>query len=120
MARVSVLTGLALIALGVVVTIASDSDSVTSLIPAFIGVVFVALGIAGILRPGVNHHLMHAAAALALLAILGSLGTLVGRGADGWALVAQVATVVIAGVFLALAVRSFRAARQSRTSAASR
>lgn len=118
MARISLLTGLALIALGLLVTVASDSQSVTSLIPAFIGAVYLVLGIAGAARPSINHHLMHAAAALSLLAILGSLGSLIGRGSEGWAAVAQVGTVVIAGVFLALAIRSFRAARRNREASA--
>jgi hypothetical protein len=117
MARVSIITGLALIALGILVTVASDSESVTSLIPAFIGVLYVVLGLAGTAKPSVNHHLMHAAAALSVLAILGSAGSLIGRGAAGWALLAQVGTVLIAGFFLALAVRSFRAARRGRTDA---
>ena len=117
MARISLLTGLALVLVGVVVTVASDSESVTSLIPAFVGVLFVALGIGGAVKPSANHHFMHAAAALSLLAILGSLGSLVGRGSSGWALVAQVATVVVTGVFLALAVRSFKEARRSREAA---
>lgn len=118
MARISILTGVALIVLGVVVTVASDSQSVTSLIPAFIGAVFLALGIAGAAKPAINHHLMHGAAALSLLAILGSLGSLVGRGSEGWAAVAQVGTVVVAGAFLALAIRSFRTARRNREAAA--
>jgi uncharacterized membrane protein HdeD (DUF308 family) len=117
MARISILTGLALIVVGVLVTVASDSESATSLIPAFIGAVYLVLGIAGTVKPSINHHLMHAAAALSLLAILGSLGSLLGRGSEGWALVAQVATVVITGGFLALAIRSFRTARRSRESA---
>lgn len=119
MARVSIITGLALVALGVLVTVASASESVTSLIPAFIGAGFLLLGLVGAAKPSLNHHLMHAAAALSLLAILGSVGTLVGRGADGWALVAQVGTVLVSGAFLALAVRSFRTARRSRSSVAS-
>lgn len=118
MARTSILTGLALIVLGVVVSLASASQSVTSLIPAFIGVGFLLLGLAGRIKPAVNHHLMHAASVLALLAVLGSVGSIVGRGAGGWALLSQVVTVAIAGTFLVLAIRSFKAARRARTEAA--
>jgi hypothetical protein len=57
---------------------------------------------------------MHAAAALALLGVLGSLGSAIGRGSEGWALVAQLATVVVLGGFLYRAVQSFRAARLAR------
>ena len=114
MAQKAIITGAALIVLGVVVSIASDSSSVTSLLPAILGVVFVVLGLVARARPDIAHHLMHGAAALAVLAMLGSIGSALGRGSTGWALFAQVATAVIAGVFLWFAVQSFRHVRQER------
>lgn len=114
MATNALVTGIALVVLGVVVTIASDSGSVTSLIPAFIGVVFVLIGFLARAKSDLHHHLMHGAAGLSVAAVLGSLGSVIGRGSSGWALFAQLATVVIAGVFLAHAVQSFRGARQAR------
>jgi len=114
MATKAILAGGLLIALGVIVTIASDSGSVTSLIPAFFGVVLAGLGVAGRAKPDLNHHLMHGAAALSLLAILGSLGSVIGRGSTGWALFAQLATIVITVGFLYFAVQSFRQARLAR------
>lgn len=115
MSRTSILTGISLIVVGAIVSFASDSQSITSWIPAFIGAAFLLLGLAALAKPSLNHHLMHAAAAVSLLAILGSLGSLIGRGSTGWAMVAQVATIIIAGAFLFLAIKSFRAARQART-----
>jgi hypothetical protein len=109
--------GAALIVLGVIVTIASSSGSATSLIPAFIGIVFVALGLAARAKPDLNHHLMHASAALALVAVLGSLGSAIGRGAEGWALFAQIATIVLCAAYLFVAVQSFREARLARNAA---
>ena len=117
MAIKTVVLGAVLVVLGVIVTIGSDSGSVTSLIPAFIGVAFVVLGLAARVKPELNHHLLHASAALALLAILGSLGSAIGRGADGWALFAQVATIVLCTAYVALAVQSFRQARLGRSAA---
>ena len=113
MATNALVTGIALVVLGVVVTIASDSGSVTSLILAFIGVVFVLIGFLARAKSDLHHHLMPGAAGLSVAAVLGSLGSGIGRGSSGWALFAQLATVVIAGVFLALAVQSFRGARQA-------
>ena len=110
----ALITGAALIVLGIVVTILSDSGSVTSLIPAFVGIVFVGIGVVARAKPELNHHLMHAAAAVSLLAILGSLGSVIGRGSSGWALFAQLATIVIVGVFLQQAVMSFIAAKKAR------
>ena len=114
MANKALMTGGLLIVLGIVVTIASDSGSVTSLIPAFVGVVFILIGLVARAKPELNHHVMHAAAAVSLIAILGSLGSLFGRGSSGWALFAQLATIVIVGVFLQQAVQSFIAARKAR------
>lgn len=118
MARNAILAGATLVVVGIVVTIASDSESVTSLIPAFVGAVFVGLGLLAQAKPALNHHVMHAAAGLALLGVLGSLGSVFGRGSEGWALFAQLATVVVLGGFLYLAVQSFRAARIAREAGA--
>ena len=109
--------GAALIVFGVIVTIASSSGSATSLIPAFIGVVFVVLGLVARAKPDLNHHLMHASAALALLAVVSSLGSAIGRGAEGWALFAQIGTIVLCAAYLVFAVQSFRQARLTRTTA---
>ena len=114
MARNAIITGGALIVLGVVVSVASESASVTSWLPAILGVVFVGLGLVANANASISHHLMHGAAALAVIAILGSVGSAIGRGSTGWALFAQVGTAIIAGVFLWQAVLSFRKARQAR------
>jgi hypothetical protein len=114
MSKKSVIVGSILILLGVIVTIISDSSSATSLIPAFIGVVFVVLGLGGNLKPQLNHHFMHGAAALSLIAILGSLGSLIGRGSTGWALFSQLATTIICLLFMVTAIQSFKAARIAR------
>lgn len=112
--------GVALIALGVIVSIMSDSGSVTSYIPSFIGIVFLVLGVIAAVREDLRHHVMHAAAALALIAILGSVGSMISRwdGDDGyWAEGSQIITVVLCIGFLAAAIASFKAARLARKSA---
>ncbi len=114
MAHKSIIAGAVLIAVGVFGSIVSDTGSITALIPAFIGVVFVALGAVGRARPDLNRHLMHAAAALALLTFLASAGSAIGRGSTGLALVAQLASIVVTGAFLVLAIQSFRAVRLAR------
>lgn len=114
MARNAIIAGAVLIVTGIVVTIASDSESVTSLIPAFVGAVFVGLGALAQTKPAINQHVMHAAAAVALLAVLGSIGSAIGRGSTGWALFAQLVTIVVLGGFLYLAIQSFKAARLAR------
>ena len=117
MATKAMVTGGILIVLGIVVTIASDSGSATSLIPAFFGAVLAALGLVARTKPDLGHHAMHAAAGMSLLAILGSLGSAIGRGSTGWALFSQLATVVITAGFLWFAIQSFRQARLAREAA---
>ena len=115
MASKSIATGSILIVLGVVVTIVSDSNSVTSLIPAFVGAAFLLLGIAGNQKPELNHHFMHGSAVISLVAVLGCLGSLIGRSGSGWAVFSQIMTSVICTFFLVLAIQSFKAARAART-----
>jgi hypothetical protein len=110
------IAGAVLVVVGIVSTIAADSESMTSLIPSFVGALLIVLGLVARAKPDLNHHLMHAAAALALLALLGSVGSAIGRGSTGWALFGQLATVAVTGVFIFFAVQSFRAARLARTS----
>ncbi len=108
--------GAVLIVLGVAVTFLSDSGSVTSMIPSFIGLLFVIIGVIAGVREDLRKHLMHGAAMLALLAILGSLGSLIGRweGDFGWAQISQVITAVLCAGFIQQAVMSFKAARLAR------
>lgn len=115
MPRWSIVIGAALVVVGIVVTIASGSGSATSLIPAFIGVIIAALGIVALTGENIRRHAMHAAAGIAALAVLGSIGSAIGRGSTGWALTAQILTIVLCGALVLLAVRSFRAARMART-----
>ncbi|MBM35746.1 MAG: hypothetical protein VX963_12000 [Actinomycetota bacterium] len=108
MTKQTSICGALLVALGVIVTIVSDSGSVTSLIPAFVGIIFLVLGMAAAAKPTMSHHLMHMMAVIALLAVVGSLGSLIGRGSTGWALFSQLATVIIAGFLLVNAIQAFR------------
>lgn len=113
--------GVALIVLGVVVTVLSDSDSFTSWIPAIIGLVFLILGVIAAVREDLRRHVMHGAAALALIAIISSVGSLASRfnTDDGWwAEISQIVTIVLCAGFVMTAVGSFRSARAASKDAA--
>ena len=113
--------GLLLIILGVVCRVISDSPSVTVLVPAFIGAAFLIAGLIGLL-PKARKHAMHGAATLAILAIAGSAGGLTSlpallSGAEverPLAVIARSLTFFLCLIFVALAVRSFLAARRAR------
>jgi len=91
--------------------------SVTALIPAFFGVVFVIL--AYIARnEAARRHAMHAAVAIGLLGLLGVLARAIPAVANGQltrpAVIAQLATAAILGYYVYLGVQSFIAARRAR------
>jgi hypothetical protein len=132
MAPVTVIVGVLLVAVGVVGFVVGLSHTehipYTALIPAWIGLAFIVLGLLSF-KDGLRKHTMHAAAALGLLAFLatGYMGipkliTLLSGGTveRPVAVYSQVTTAAICLVFVALCVNSFIAARRRRAEAASR
>ncbi len=121
MPRIAIAVGVLLILVGGwAYTSSGPGASPTALIPAAIGLALAAAGIVGGRGGDARRHAMHAGAAIALVGALGSLGQLVAKPAAGSAHadVAQTAgtlNLVLCGAFVALAVRSFVAARRSRT-----
>ena len=111
------LFGLLLIVLGLASYVTTGRTSVTALIPAFVGAVFVILALVA-RNPAARKHVMHAAVALALLGALGTLGRIVPAVRDGNttrpAVLAQIAMTVLLLVYVALGVRSFIEARRAR------
>lgn len=106
--------GVGLVVVGVGATLASGSDSLTSLLPAAAGLVFLALGLVARRSQRLRRHILHGASALAVLLVLAGIGTLITRSPSGWALASQVATVVLTGLFAGLALRSMVAARRAQ------
>ena len=117
------LVGLILAALGILSYLGTGRTSITALIPAFFGVVFVLL--AWVARnEAVRKHVMHAAMVVALLGIAGTASRLVPGIAAGTldlarpAVLAQIVTVVLLAWYLGKGIKSFRDARLARTGAA--
>ncbi|MCH2601167.1 MAG: hypothetical protein MKZ94_17280, partial [Pirellulales bacterium] len=77
MAKLTVVFGLLLIGNGIWGYTASESASVTALIPAFVGIALLLCVIGSIVKPALNMHLMHIAALLGLLGCLAALGRLI-------------------------------------------
>jgi hypothetical protein len=123
MARVSITLGLVLVALGLGAYFGTDRQSITAMIPAFLGAPLTVLGILGqdTRRLKVT---MHAATGLAVLGFLGSVRGLpslvaMARGQQvdrPTAAVVQTVTALICLLFLVLAFKSFADARRSRSS----
>ena len=76
MPRICIITGVVAILLGLGLAYGATqhgSNPKTALIPAYVGIVFVLLGLLG-KKESLRKHVMHLAAALSLLLALGSFG----------------------------------------------
>ncbi len=119
---VTILYGLALVVLGVAAYLWTGRASVTALIPAFLGLPVLILGLLAAVRPRGRRHLMHAAAALAVLGVAGTAGgigkslTLLrgGQVDRPEAAVVQAMMAVLSLVFILVCVVSFIRARRRR------
>ncbi|MFW5682365.1 MAG: hypothetical protein ACOC1G_05110 [Phycisphaeraceae bacterium] len=124
MVKTTILTGVALILLGVGFYLGSGRESLTALIPSAIGVLIGGCGLLGTvkspawLRPAA----MHTALGLAVLGFAATVGgvggtiTLIqgGEVERPLASVLQTCTAVVLLIFLVLGLRSFLSARRTR------
>jgi hypothetical protein len=120
MPKIAIAFGALLTALGLVFYFATGMVSVTALIPAFVGVPLLLLGVAARgAREGVRKHIMHAAAVLGLLGVVAPAIRLVriGFGGAAPAVAEQGLMALVCAVFVALCVSSFVEARRSRSAA---
>ncbi|HKY21064.1 MAG TPA: hypothetical protein VJM31_07585 [Vicinamibacterales bacterium] len=109
--------GIVLILLGLIGYFGTGRVSVTALIPAFFGAVFIILALVARSEPA-RKHAMHGAVMLALIGLVGALVRLVpamlaGQLARPAVLSQLVMSVLLAG-YIALGVKSFKAARRAR------
>jgi len=121
MAKVSIVFGLILIILGLVSYFGISSESITALIPAFLGVPILILGFLSLKEKYLKHS-MHAAAVLMLLGFGGTVSGLIKffrmLGGEIFerpsAITIQAIMAVICLIFLTLAIKSFIDARRGK------
>jgi hypothetical protein len=120
--RVSLVIGTLLIALGVGGYVGSDFASKTALIPSYFGAAIALCGLIVLLKPAARKHAMHAAATVALIGFVAAAIRLV-KGLAGdtppstLTLVSLTGMALLCGLFVILAIQSFKAARRARQSA---
>ena len=121
MPRITVIFSLLYIALGLGGFFLTGAVHKTALIPTYIGVVLLILGLLGG-NEKLRMHVMHAALLIGLLALLGTASSLLklpaaidGTAARPGAVFAQAATAVLSVIYLGVGVRSFIAARRARS-----
>jgi len=122
MAKFSMVFGIILIILGLISYFGISSESVTALIPAFLGVIVLILGFLALNEKYLKHS-MHAIAVLMLLGFAGTVSGLIKfiRMISGEvferpsAITVQAIMAVICLIFLIFAIKSFIDARRNRS-----
>jgi hypothetical protein len=109
--------GIVLIALGVASYFLTGRTSMTALIPAIFGALFVILALVA-RSEAARKHAMHAAVMLALIGFLAAAARVVPAILAGNlarpAVLAQLAMSVLLAIYIALGVKSFKEARRAR------
>jgi heme A synthase len=113
--------GIILIILGLASYFGTGMVSITALIPAFFGVVFLILGFAA-RKESLYKHVMHGAAVLALVGLFGSAGGLLnvaymigGNSVERpSAAISQAIMALLCIIFIGAAVKSFIDARKAK------
>lgn len=116
MSVVTQLVGFILLMLGIGTWLATGAEEFTALIPAFLGLPILLLGILADRNERARKHALHTALLLALIGLAGTLPTALGIGAMGdandAAVIESLLTAVVCAVYLVAGVRSFVAARR--------
>lgn len=119
MPQTTILCGIALIIVGVagyVHGMMNDKQSITALIPAFIGILLEFLGFLSMRAPDMRKHLMHAAVLVALVGFLASAWRLFPKLGGDLTLTAPVIsqglTALICLLFVFAGIGSFISARR--------
>jgi hypothetical protein len=117
MPSVTRVVGFLLILLGVVSYFGTGGVSITALIPAMVGALFLVLALVA-RNPNARKHVMHLAVLLALIGAIGVIPRILPAISAGDvnrpAVLAQIAMAVILIVYVLLGVKSFIDARRAR------
>jgi peptidoglycan/LPS O-acetylase OafA/YrhL len=118
MPLITIVIAILLILVGLIGYFAGGMASVTALIPAFLGVVLLVLGVLA-KKPNLRKHMMHAAVALALLGAIAAGHRLIGAiGSEGenygLKIFSMGGMTLLCLILLILGIKSFIDARRNR------
>ena len=114
--NLAMLSGSILILWGFFSYIASDSGSITALIPSFFGVPLLILGFLSIRNESNKHHYMHASMIVALISVLGGFRIFQIEDASNLTLASHLILLVVGIIFMVGGILSFRHNRKLRES----
>lgn len=118
MARLTIVFGLALVALGAAFWVITGMDHVTPLIPSFFGIAITVCGVIVLAKPTWRKHVMHVSVLIALLGMAGA-GMRIPKALDsdgiaGTKTIEMLLMLILCAAYLALGIKSFVDARRNR------
>ena len=108
------LYGLFLVIWGISISLISGSSSITSMIPAFIGVPLAFIGFISVIKPTLRKALMHIAVAIGMVAFLGGLDFFRGMFTNYYAGLSKLMLLVTGFVYVYFCVQSFIFVRRQK------
>ncbi len=108
------LYGLFMVIWGISISLISGSSSVTSLIPAFIGVPLAFIGFISMIKPTFRKALMHIAVVIGIIAFLGGLDFFRGMFNNYYAGLSKLMLLITGFVYVYFCVQSFIFVRRQK------
>ena len=108
------LYGLFMVIWGISISLISGSSSITSMIPAFIGVPLAFIGFVSMIKPTFRKALMHIAVVIGIIAFLGGLDFFRGMFTNYYAGLSKLMLMVTGFVYVYFCVQSFIFVRRQK------
>ena len=111
---ITTLYGLFMVIWGISISLISGSSSITSMIPAFIGVPLAFIGFISMIRPTYRKALMHIAVVIGIIAFLGGLDFFRGMFNNYYAGLSKLMLLITGFVYVYFCVQSFIFVRRQK------
>ena len=108
------LYGLFMVIWGISISLISGSSSITSMIPAFIGVPLAFIGFISMIKPTFRKALMHVAVVIGIIAFLGGLDFFRGMFDNYYAGLSKLMLLITGFVYVYFCVQSFIFVRRQK------
>ena len=108
------LYGLFMVIWGISISLISGSSSITSMIPAFIGVLLAFIGFISMIKPTLRKALMHIAVVIGIIAFLGGLDFFRGMFNNYYAGLSKLMLLITGFVYVYFCVQSFIFVRRQK------
>ena len=108
------LYGLFMVIWGISISLISGSSSITSMIPAFIGVPLAFIGFISMIKPTLRKALMHIAVVIGIIAFLGGLDFFRGMFDNYYAGLSKLMLLITGFIYVYFCVQSFIFVRRQK------